>query len=558
MNAQEWKEKGNTALKAKDYAEALNCYTEAIQADNKDHIHHSNRSVCYYNMGQHEKALQDANNCITLKPDWAKGYLRKGTAEIGLDLLEEAKASFTKGLELEPSNQQLKDGLNEVEQLTKNPFKKNYSKLFTDPRTSKYMSDPQFNNMLQYAMKDQKILMQLVQSDPRFMDVFSVLTGIDLTMMNDQAEKSKKDREVSEKERKIKEEADRKIAEEARVKKEEEDKWANMSEEEKAEESKKREAEDHKLKGNEAFKQRNLEEALTRYNKSIELNPKELTYYLNRAGVYHEQKDYAKVIEDCNYVIENTFDFQKKGRAYGRIAFAYQEQGDYIKAIEFFEKSLLENSDPRIKDALKSVQQLYKKHEAERYLNPELAEEANNKANELYKGGKYPDALKDYNEAIKRNPAFPKYYSNRAACYMKLMEFPSAAKDCEKALELDPNFLRAIQRKATCHMMMKEYHKAMDAYEKGMKQFPDDKELKDGYYKCMSQINSGTPQDDKERAEHAFADPEIQRIMMDPRIQQLFKDLKENPNAANNAIMKDEFIGNAFKKLVAAGIIKTR
>ena len=559
MSAQEWKDKGNNFLKAKDYKSALDCYTEAIKADPNDHIHQSNRSACYINLNDYQKALEDANQCIKLKPDWAKGYLRKGAAELGLDNHEEAKKSYSKGLELEPNNQQLKDGLAEIERTASNPFAKNYTKLFTDPRTSKYMSDPQFSNLLQYAMKDQKVLMQLVQSDPRFMDVFSVLTGIDLTMMNEQASKGKAQKEKDDKEKKIKDEENRKKAEEEKKKKEEEDKYNSLSNEEKEQENFKKQAEELKLKGNESFKQKNFDEALKFYTQALEKNPNELTYYLNKAGVYQELKEYDKVIEQCAYVADNTFDFSKKGRAYGRMGFAYQEKGDLYKAIEFFEKSLLENADRRIKDALKVVQDSVKKQESEKYINPEIAEEVNTKANDLYKAGKYPDALIEYNESIKRNPNSSKFYSNRAACYIKLMEFGSASNDCDKALELDPKFLRAIQRKATCQLMMKQYHKAIDTYEKGMKEFPGDQELKEGYYKVMNLINStGTAEDDEARVKGAYADPEIQKIVMDPRIQQLFKDLKDNPKVAQDAIMKDEFIGGAFKKLVAAGIIKTK
>jgi len=284
-----------------------------------------------------------------------------------------------------------------------------------------------------------------------------------------------------------------------------------------------------------------------------------LTYFLNRAGAYHKLKQYDKVIEDCNHIIENTFDFVKKSKAFGKIGYAYLEQNDLENAIAYFEKSLLEASDPNIKDSLRDAQSRKRKEDAEKYLNPQLAEEHNNKANEHYKAGKYPDALKEYNETIKRDPSNPKYYSNRAAVFTKLMEFGSAAKDCEKALEIDPNFLKAYHRKATCHVMMKELHKAMETYEKGMKLFPNDGELKEGYSKVMSQINSsGNPQEDEERARRAQQDPEIQRLVSDPRIQQFFKDLKENPKSANDAIMKDEFIAGAFKKLVAAGIIKTK
>jgi stress-induced-phosphoprotein 1 len=58
------------------------------------------------------------------------------------------------------------------------------------------------------------------------------------------------------------------------------------------------------------------------------------------------------------------------------------------------------------------------------YINPELAEEHNAKGGAVFKSGQFPDAIKEYSEAIKRGPSNPKYYCNRATAYMKLMEFP--------------------------------------------------------------------------------------------------------------------------------------
>lgn len=556
MSANDYKDKANALLKNKEYEKALEMYDMAIKIAPEDKVHWSNRSACYINLLKYDKALEDANKCISLAPTWARGYQRKGQAEINLDQLEEAIASFKKGLEYEPDNKTLKDALHDAEEQLKNPFAKNASKLYTDPRTSKYMSDPQFANLLQYALKDQKILIQLMQTDPRFMDVFSVLTGLDLSKMQEDQQVNNKKREEEEKERKKKEEEDKKRKEEEEKKRQEEEKFKNMTKEEQEEINNKHKAEEIKLRANAEFKKGNFKEALTIYQEAFNTYPKELTFHLNLAACYHELKEYDKVIEECQKLIDNSFDFQKKSKALGRIGFAYQEKGDLANAIKYFDASLLEFKDPRIKEALRNAELRKKKEDAEAYLDPVKADAANTQANEFYKNHDWVNALKNYTEAVNRDPKNPKYYSNRAACYIKLMSLNDALVDCESALALDNNFLRAHQRYGNVQMMMKRYHKALTTYEKALKLFPDDAELKDGYYKCVSKINEGG--DDEERLKQTMNDPEIQSLMVNPAVQQLLKDLRENPKAATEAIQKDAFLGETFRKLVASGIIKTK
>lgn len=52
--------RGNELLRAKDLAGALAAYTKAISLDGSDAAFRSNRSVVYMSMGEHEKALLDA------------------------------------------------------------------------------------------------------------------------------------------------------------------------------------------------------------------------------------------------------------------------------------------------------------------------------------------------------------------------------------------------------------------------------------------------------------------------------------------------------------------
>ena len=556
--AKEWKEKGNALVKEKKYKEALDCYSKSIEIDPNDPILYSNRSAMHLNLNEYDQALTDAEKAISLKPEYAKAYLRKGKALEGQQKFKEALDTYKLGLEKDKENAQLLQASQELESNLNNPFLKNYPKLFTDPRTAGMMRDPQFRNLVDFAMKDQKILIQMIQTDPRFMTVFSVLTGIDMEKMNEDVQKHAEERKKEEEKKKKEEEEKKKKEEEEKKKKEEEDKYNAMSVEEKKEVDDHKRADEIKAKGNEEYKKKNFEGAIKFYQEAIDIYPKEMVYYLNQAKCYMEKKDYDKAIELCKHVCENSFDFTRRATAFGIIGYAYRAQDKLEEALKAFQDSQMEKNDVRIKEAEKETLKLKQKKEAEAYINPEKAEEENAKANELYKAGKFPDALKVYDEAIKRNPKLPKYYTNRAQCYIKLMEFYQAIKDCESAIKLDPKTLKAYQKKANCHFITKEYHKVLQTIDEGQKLFPDDPELKQMKEKTIMAINFGTGEDDKERQRKAAADPEIQALLRDPRIQQLFKDFKENPASAQQAVMKDEFIRNAFQKLVAAGIVKTK
>ena len=112
---------------------------------------YSNRSACYASLEQYDKALDDAEICVNLKPDWVRGYTRKGLAEFYLKKYEEAKATYTKGLEIEPGNAAMLDMLNKIREAeaSVNPFSslftpENMMKLQNHPKIREYMAQPDF------------------------------------------------------------------------------------------------------------------------------------------------------------------------------------------------------------------------------------------------------------------------------------------------------------------------------------------------------------------------------------------------------------------------------
>ncbi|CEM17824.1 unnamed protein product [Vitrella brassicaformis CCMP3155] len=108
------KSRGNAAFQRQDYTLAAECYTEAISHDPTDSVLYSNRSAAYASLNEFTKALQDADKCVQLKGDWAKGHGRRGFALFHLGRLLEAHLAYNKALQIEPGNASLQERLHSV------------------------------------------------------------------------------------------------------------------------------------------------------------------------------------------------------------------------------------------------------------------------------------------------------------------------------------------------------------------------------------------------------------------------------------------------------------
>jgi len=117
QQSEEWKNKGNAEYSKGNNEEAIKLYSKAIECDPSNHVLYSNRSAAYFALYQWNKALEDAEKCISAKPDWGKGYFRKGSVLVELKRYPEAVDVYKMGLKMDPSNTDLKTKLNEAEDL---------------------------------------------------------------------------------------------------------------------------------------------------------------------------------------------------------------------------------------------------------------------------------------------------------------------------------------------------------------------------------------------------------------------------------------------------------
>ena len=91
---------GTEAFKVGDYEEAQEKWTAALRRRPDDATLLSNRSAAWLALGEKKLALEDAERCVEVKPDWYKGYGRLGAALYAFGKLDDAIAAYKKGLAL--------------------------------------------------------------------------------------------------------------------------------------------------------------------------------------------------------------------------------------------------------------------------------------------------------------------------------------------------------------------------------------------------------------------------------------------------------------------------
>jgi stress-induced-phosphoprotein 1 len=268
-------------------------------------------------------------------------------------------------------------------------------------------------------------------------------------------------------------------------------------------------------------------------------------------------KEFDKCIAACHKAIEvgqdHHADYKTIAKAYARIAKAFFVQKQWADAIHWYDKALTNDRNSDYIAMKKKAEKSKKEEDRLAYIDPAKAVEAKERGNELFKQGNYPSAIREYTEAIKRNPEDGKLFSNRAAAYTKLAEFNLALDDCAECIRLAPDFVKGYLRKANIHLALKQFSEARKAYEKVLEMEPNHSESLDGLRKiAVAQAGVGMTQ--QERAEQALKDPEIQQIMGDPVMQQILQQMAQDPKAVQEHL-KDPVIGEKIQKLAQAGII---
>ena len=112
------KEKANNFYKNNNFNDAINVYNELLSLDNNNKIFNalilSNRSLCYYKIKDMFNALHDINASIKLNDKYWKSFQRRANINIRLKYSEQAKDDLRKVLELDPTNREARNLLDDI------------------------------------------------------------------------------------------------------------------------------------------------------------------------------------------------------------------------------------------------------------------------------------------------------------------------------------------------------------------------------------------------------------------------------------------------------------
>ncbi|XP_064795727.1 RNA polymerase II-associated protein 3-like isoform X1 [Oncorhynchus masou masou] len=159
------------------------------------------------------------------------------------------------------------------------------------------------------------------------------------------------------------------------------------------------------------------------------------------------------------------------------------------------------------------------------------------KGNQLFKEGKYDDAIECYTRGMGADPYNPVLPTNRAACFFRLKKFAVAESDCNLSIALDSNYFKAFARRGAARFALQHYESALEDYVMVLKLDPGNLEAPNEVMKCKEVIAKLGGK--AESPEAAVVTPPV----VDVKQQQLMEEQQRRQEAV---VQKDR--GNAYFK----------
>ena len=206
---------------------------------------------------------------------------------------------------------------------------------------------------------------------------------------------------------------------------------------------------------------------------------KDVEKLFNMGNAYDDEGNYDKAIEYYQKTIELKPD---NTEVYNNMGIAYNHKGSYDKAIEYYEKAIELNPD--LSEAFNNMGNAYSDkgnydkaiecYQKVIELNPDDVDAYYNMGNAYFKKGNYNKAIECYKESIELNPDDVDAYSNMGFTYKNKGNYDKAIEYYQKAIELKPDKDEAYNNMGIAYHEKCNYDKAIECYKKAIELKPND------------------------------------------------------------------------------------
>lgn len=216
-------------------------------------------------------------------------------------------------------------------------------------------------------------------------------------------------------------------------------------------------------KGNAAFKQGLVDEAITAYNKAIQLDAGYGVPYSNLALAYSSRGQYAEAVLLYQKSIELLESPRDQALAWNGLGNAYRCTDDYVNAVTAYQRAAeLDPETGGIRDKADSFEP----------QAPQRSAAGWNALGELLlKAGSLDKAMEAFQKAAELEPAFGRAYSNLARTSVAEGKYSEALPLFEKSialLETDKEKAEAWNGLGNVYRKLNDYDKAISAYQKAV------------------------------------------------------------------------------------------
>ena len=237
-------------------------------------------------------------------------------------------------------------------------------------------------------------------------------------------------------------------------------------------------------RGDTLLELKRYDDALTSYNRAVELRPEYAAAWHGKGNTLLALKRYEEARNAYDKAIQIQPDYAEAWIGRGNALDALQQYKEAInsfdRALEFKSDSLEAwNSKGNVQIKLQKYSEAIASFDKAIELQPKYSPTWNNRGWALHNLRQYEEAVKSYDKAVEYQPDFPQAWYQRGNALINLQKYQEAVDSYDKAVQFQPNFSKAWYSQGSALINLRQYEQAFTSFDQAVKFNPDDSE---GWY----------------------------------------------------------------------------